>query len=269
MHKIHTQLLTRPVNVTVVGAGGTGSQMLTGLAQLHTAMYALGHPGGLSVSVIDDDHVSEANVGRQMFFPSDIGLSKAHVMVNRINATFGTAWSATTARVTEDTSMRNCDLVIGCVDNRAARKAIFASLKRSVAYRSKAYWLDIGNRLSDGQAILGEIHPESTPYDPDRLPHAIDLFPEIADASLELEDDTPSCSLAEALEKQSLFINRAVSLSALNILWELFRYGEISYHGSFVNLRSGRTTPLAVDPETWARFGYKAKKPRQRKPKAK
>ena len=61
---------------SVIGAGGTGSQMLMGLAQLHTAMIALGHPGGLDVTVIDSDQVSEANVGRQMFYPSDVGLCR-------------------------------------------------------------------------------------------------------------------------------------------------------------------------------------------------
>jgi PRTRC genetic system ThiF family protein len=89
-----------------------------------------------------------------------------------------------------------------------------------------------------------------------RLPHAGDLLPEIVDESQEAEDDTPSCSLADALDKQSLFVNRGVSLYALNLLWELFRYGQIAYHGVFVNLKNARTTPLPVDPAAWSRFGY-------------
>ena len=83
-----------------------------------------------------------------------------------------------------------------------------------------------------------------------------DLLPEIVDESQEADDDTPSCSLADALDKQSLFVNRGVSLYALNLLWELFRYGQIAYHGVFVNLKNARTTPLPVDPSAWARFGY-------------
>ena len=76
------------------------------------------------------------------------------------------------------------------------------------------------------------------------------------------------CSLADALEKQSLFVNRGVSLYALNLLWELFRYGQIGYHGVFVNLKNARTTPLPVDPEAWARFGYpKPKRSRKRRGK--
>ncbi len=44
IHLLSPELLTREVHVAVIGAGGTGSQMLTGLAQLHTSMIALGPP---------------------------------------------------------------------------------------------------------------------------------------------------------------------------------------------------------------------------------
>lgn len=259
-HFLKPRLLTRPVEVLVVGAGGTGSQVLTGLAQLHTAMLALGHPGGLKVHVMDEDLVSEANVGRQMFFPADVGLSKARVLVNRINMTMGTDWQASHQRLLES-DVVHTDIVIGCVDNRKARKAILQSCR-------DAYWLDIGNRLHDGQVILGEI-PSRHGVDKSkvRLPHAADLFPEIVDETQEAEDDTPSCSLAEALEKQSLFVNRGVALYALNLLWELFRHGQISYHGVFVNLKTAKSSPLAIDEAVWQRFGYSSKPKRTRKKK--
>ena len=106
IHHLVPELLTREVRVTVIGAGGSGSQMLMGLAQLHTAMLALGHPGGLDVTVVDADQVSEANVGRQMFYPSDVGLSKASVLVNRINMAMGTGWKAQMRRLTAGESLR-------------------------------------------------------------------------------------------------------------------------------------------------------------------
>lgn len=252
MHTINPSLLNREVKVCVVGAGGTGSQILTGLAQLHTAMCALGHPGGLSVTVVDDDEVSEANVGRQMFYPCDVGHPKSVVLVNRINMTMGTQWEAAVDRITDQHSLSATDLVIGCVDNRKARKSILAAAT-NVRRHGSMYWLDIGNRLADGQCILGEIGVRNSSTI--RLPHAADFFPEIIDDSIP-EDDTPSCSLAAALEKQSLFINRGVSLYALNLLWELFRFGQINFHGNFVNLKTGIARPLLVDPEAWNRRGF-------------
>ena len=62
-----------PVTVFVIGAGGTGSQVATGLARMSVALQALGHPG-LHVTVFDPDTVTEANIGRQLFSGSELGL---------------------------------------------------------------------------------------------------------------------------------------------------------------------------------------------------
>jgi hypothetical protein len=38
------------------------------------------------------------------------------------------------------------------------------------------------------------------------------------------------------------------------LLARLFRYGEISYHGGFINLASGLTSVLRIDPQCWERI---------------
>ena len=76
-----------PVTVFVIGAGGTGSQVATGLARISVALQALGHPG-LHVTVFDPDTVTEANIGRQLFSGSELGLNKAAALVTRINRFF-------------------------------------------------------------------------------------------------------------------------------------------------------------------------------------
>lgn len=264
-HNIDPRLLTRAIKVVLVGAGGTGSHVLRRLATMHLAMVELGHPAGLEVLVVDPDRVSKSNVGRQNFWPSDVGQLKAEVLVNRCNLMMQTNWNAETSKVTDDTQFSNPDIVIGCVDNRKGRAAILKALKRSV-YRS-AYWLDIGNRAHDGQVVLGEVFGTSSKRE-NRLPHVADLFPDIIDGSLDDQDDAPSCSMAEALEKQSLFINDTMANMACNLLNVLFRYGKLTHHGQFVNIRSGRITPLAIDPEAWQRFGYQEKAKPKRRSKA-
>lgn len=249
VHKLRSKLLSNEVDVVVVGAGGTGSLVIEGLVKQHMAMLALGHPHGLHVTILDDDFVSEANVGRQGFYPCDVGLPKAVVLANRVNMSYGLDWKAKVARLDESTRGIKADIVIGCVDNRKARKAILENFDGS-------YWLDIGNRLDNGQVILGEIPTSWEKHRADRLPHAADLFPEMIDESADAEDDLPSCSLAEALQKQSLLVNRGVALYALNLIWELFRFGEIETHGVFVNMKASRTSPLMIDPEVWKRMGY-------------
>ena len=73
-----------PVTVFVIGAGGTGSQVITNLARMSMALQALGHPG-LHVTVFDPDTVSQANIGRQLFSETELGLNKAVSLVTRIN----------------------------------------------------------------------------------------------------------------------------------------------------------------------------------------
>ena len=64
---------TNPITVNLIGAGGTGSQVLTALARMNYALAELNH-AGLSVRLWDDDVISEANLGRQLFAESELGL---------------------------------------------------------------------------------------------------------------------------------------------------------------------------------------------------
>nr|WP_175035436.1 PRTRC system ThiF family protein [Burkholderia lata] len=257
-HRIPADLLRRPWKVAVVGAGGTGSAFLPSLARLHHAMIELGHPGGIDCTVYDDDTVSETNVGRQGFYPNDVGLYKALLMVNRLNNLMGTNWEAEPRRVDSKVSL-DADIVVGCVDTRRARHAIVQAAKRG----DVRYYLDCGNETDRGQVILGELGKARH----DRLPHVGDLFPDLLNAKNDKGDDLPSCSMADALRKQSLVINQAISVQAFNLLWTLFRTGSLSYSAVFVNLATGRTNPVPIDPEAWARFGYDAPKPKKARPR--
>jgi sulfur-carrier protein adenylyltransferase/sulfurtransferase len=140
---------------------------------------------------------------------------------------------------------------------RAARSTIV-----SAGHTANVYYLDCGNDTDRGQVILGQMMPKhAAKTRPDRLPHAGDLLPELVDASLDAKDETPSCSMADALRKQSLVINQAIAVQAFNMLWTMFRTGGVPYSGVFVNLATGRTNPIPIDPVAWARFGYDAPVP--------
>lgn len=260
-HQLPSRMLERSWNVVVVGAGGTGSAVLPSLARLHHAMLELGHPGGIDCTVFDDDTVSPTNVGRQGFYPNDVGEYKASLIVNRLNALMGTNWRAETRRFGAGEPLYNVNLVIGCVDTRAARRAIV-----SAAETSGVYYLDCGNDTDRGQVVIGQVCNKSyAKKTPERLPHVGELFPELIDAKLDAKDETPSCSMAEALRKQSLVINQAIAVQAVNMLWIMFRSGAVPFSGVFVNVATGRTNPIPLDPAAWARFGYEVPKPSIRK----
>jgi hypothetical protein len=77
------------------------------------------------------------------------------------------------------------------------------------------------------------------------LPLVTGEFKELLTAS-EQSDNTPSCSLAEALTKQDLFINLALVNCGASLLWQLFRERILFNRGFFLNLQDFRTQPLKV-----------------------
>ncbi|MGV3720870.1 MAG: PRTRC system ThiF family protein [Actinomycetota bacterium] len=269
-HQLPAAFLEREVRIHVAGCGGNGSQMLTGLARLDRALRSLGHPAGLWVGAFDPDTVSGANVGRQLFYERDIGRNKAAVLIHRLNACYGTAWEACAElydgrRGVAPDSFGDgaADILITCVDTAKARREIHTAIA-SKQYRganwTPLYWLDLGNRQVDGQVVLGQPQDAINRPIAGRLPTVTDLFPELLDETIP-EDNRPSCSLAEALESQDLFINDHVSRWALQLLWTLFRKGRIRHHGAFINLDDGVVQPLPVP--TPAPVSARADKPRR------
>ena len=134
IHYIDNYLVNpqHPVTVNLIGAGGTGSQVLTCLARLDTALRGLGHPG-LFVTQYDPDIVTEANIGRQLFGPSDLGQNKAQCLVTRINNFFGNDWKAQPdiyPTVLKDARRDNmANITITCTDNIKSRIDLWNLLK--------------------------------------------------------------------------------------------------------------------------------------------
>jgi PRTRC genetic system ThiF family protein len=213
---------------------------------------------------MDGDTVSPFNCVRQPFSRSEIGLHKGIVLMNRINLFWGLSWKAIPRALTAETfsvshfgydqpSLRP-DIVVGCVDTRAAR----AIIAKSTAGRSAVgYWLDVGNSASTGQFVLGEPQNARNKRSRTRLRTVAELYPEVVDPTLD-EDNEPSCSAIEALERQECFVNTVLAQHALALLGRLFRCGQISHHGGFVNIAASRSVPLPVNPTLWRRARRKA-----------
>jgi PRTRC genetic system ThiF family protein len=258
VHIVNKEILQpyNPVTINLIGAGGTGSQVLTALARMNHALISLNHPG-LMVRVFDDDTVNRANLGRQLFTTAELGLHKSVALINRINRFFGSNWKAVTEKYDKAYSGENASatITIGCVDTVLARLEIAQILKklnRSMgnSRNQPLYYMDFGNSRETGQVILSTVgkiaQPVSKQYRTiESLPMVTDEFGELLSAS-EAGDNTPSCSLAEALTRQDLFINSALANVGASLLWQLFREGIIFNRGFFLNLKEFKTQPLKV-----------------------
>ncbi len=251
-HFTHNYLLNPQHRVTIalVGAGGTGSQLLPELARIDHALYKLGHPG-LFVTVFDDDIVTDANIGRQLFSLSDVGLSKSMVLVDRINSFFGLDWQSRTERY-PGVEPETFNITITCVDNVKTRidigNMVRAFSERVYDDKMPIYWLDFGNQTDRGQVVLGtfkNVHqPNSKSVEPVGQLKCVD---ELFDLSTVDESDSgPSCSLAEALSKQDLFINSMVAQVGGNLIWKLITEGGVDYQGAFINLKYMNINPIRI-----------------------
>ncbi|MGK2910438.1 PRTRC system ThiF family protein [Sphingobium sp. UBA5915] len=231
----------RSIRILLVGCGGNGAQILMGLASLDTALRAISSRS-LNVTVVDNDIVSEANLARQPFYRCDLGHSKARTLTERINLAHGLSWEAVHGRAPAAIGVGEADILITCVDTASARRALGAAIAKSRT--TPSYWMDLGNRATDGQYLIG------CPGRGDgkcgtRLPTVLEYFPELADESA-ADDDAPSCSVAEALERQSLFVNRVLASHALSLLFDLLGRGSIARAGAVINLASGQAVPIPL-----------------------
>lgn len=243
-----------PVTVFIIGAGGTGSQVATNLARMSIALQALGHPG-LHVTVFDPDTVTEANIGRQLFSESELGLNKAVALVTRINRFFGFSWEAKGQCYpsgTSDSVLAN--IIITCTDTTRSRTGLWRFLKkhRERSYddeKSPIYWMDFGNAQTTGQVLIGNVkskipQPSSTEYLP--IPKMNVITEEVPYSTIREKDSGPSCSLTEALQKQDLFINSMLAQIGCDVLWRMLREGRTFYRGAYLNLDTLRVNPIPV-----------------------
>lgn len=241
-HNAHNYLLNpmHKITVTLIGCGGTGSQVLSILARMNKALMALDHLG-LHVMVYDDDIISDANVGRQLYSASEVGHYKSISLISRINRFYGTAWEAFPNRFTKDNISTN--IYISCVDEFDTRIKIGQMLKPQLQRHHQTrclYWLDFGNTNNTGQAILGTLDQTEGIQ--------MACFPEWASKYKKPRKtaNIPSCSLAEALEKQDLLINSTLANAGMQLLWRLFREGKTPYRGIVLNLDTLTSNPIPV-----------------------
>ena len=114
--------------IVLVGCGGTGAFLADSIPRLLTNRKA-------ALYLVDPDRVGPENLGRQAFGKSDLGKFKAEVLAERLARNFvgevGYSVAPYDARVHATAFARSIrlGLIVGAVDNAAARRAIAATLE--------------------------------------------------------------------------------------------------------------------------------------------
>jgi PRTRC genetic system ThiF family protein len=262
----------RPTGIELIGCGGTGARLAELLCRL---IIGFGMPA-LKLRLWDGDTVDEANIARQNFEPCEIGFNKAQAMALRLSGRFGipidaVARSLTAEEMKKERTARHRDkrarlgrvfsdrLVITCTDNLESR--------RLVARLHEGWWLDVGNGLSAGQAVLGCVHDPAAlkrvagrwgeelirgdETDPALRGLAgltqVRVLPDLAGVDPSLmrsrkKDILPSCA-AMPFSVQGFGVNELAALAAAALAKQLLVDGCLSYGAIFFDAAAGRMAP--------------------------
>lgn len=219
-----------PVSVAIIGIGGTGSKMATNVCMIDKALKEFGHLG-LQITLFDPDEVSSSNIVRQTYQKHEIGYNKAFITSVKINQFYGIQ----SEFVKERFDKVSFNVIISCVDTLDSRKQIKQLIENAIEQPESNeenvfpyLWIDCGNGNDYGQICCKAYHSKDKE-------EGMDFFDIYSDA---VEDKTaPSCSLKEALDSQSLFVNTIAATLAGNMLWDLFRKIVIDYSIMFFNMK--------------------------------
>jgi hypothetical protein len=163
---------------------------------------------------MDGDTVSEANIARQNFLPHEIRSPKAQALALRLSGQFGLEIAAVVKHLDDHTDVvgTGC-LLITCTDTLVSRKW---------AAQSQAdLWLDAGNELAHGQAVLGSTHQAGflgqawREWDKHPHAHALPDMAALSPAILAAKTDlsAPSCA-DQPFGIQGFAVNSLAALAA-------------------------------------------------------
>lgn len=236
-----------PSRIIVVGLGGTGSQVARSVARI---AFDLNRKGKHTPAIyfIDPDQVDEHNVGRQMFTAADVGQYKAEVLARRFNLGLGLdiRWinAEFDPRVPRQSSYG--DIIIGAVDNHAARAAI--------AQNPNTLWIDCGNHHAGGQVIIGNSADPKAIFDQMNdqrcklLPNAALLFPSLLEPEPTPEPDASCAELVQA-GTQHLLINDFMGNIAAAYVYKLLHREPIYSFMTYVDLDSLSVRSIPITRE--------------------
>jgi PRTRC genetic system ThiF family protein len=212
---------------------------------------------------VDPDVVEAKNVFRQNFCDAEVGRRKAETLMQRFSAAWGVPVAAVAAPFEFGALMREgpgLTVLVGCVDNAAARQALHQALREhgDTAY---VWWLDCGNSYTDGQVVLGSAPNLARlgsafriPTVCAQLPSPVLVHPNLLVAKAEeLSDAGLSCEEILARNAQSLTVNQQVAAVAGHYLVELLLTGALKRFATYFDLASGSMRSNYITPEALTR----------------
>lgn len=248
------------LKVVIVGCGGTGSFAAESVCRLMTG-------SKMQLTLIDPDMVEHRNTLRQNFYAHETGLPKSEALARRLASQYGVPVTYSTKRINTGNGrsgkssgrLWNADIILGCVDNGPARKA----LGEICASHYRPWLVDSGNEREFGQILIGNsIMPEeirkgfTDEGECLRLPIPGLQMPEVLQSAPERRLDM-DCSRAVELREQSPVINQMMATLMADTVLKIIT-GACTYMALYVDLENARLSAVPANPEESERVLQKA-----------
>ena len=258
-----------------VGCGGTGSWLAPHLVRLARFLRETRQMKA-HLTFIDPDVVEMKNVFRQNFGEAEVGGYKAELLALRYAASWGQSIEVHASPFDKgmvQLKYQDLGVIVGCVDNAAARRAIADALDQETRLHGadglpRLWWLDAGNGTYTGQVLFGAARNArqlqyAFPYFPDQgfcvnlpapdLQHP-DLLQTQPDESPTREtQDALSCAERLLTGDQSPSINSMVANTAATYLWRIFADPKgLTTFATYCNLNVLSTRSRFITPDNLA-----------------
>ena len=246
-------------NIILVGCGGTGGFVAEALCRLFSGRAA-------RIVLVDHDRVERHNLLRQNFYAGDVGRFKSQVLAERLareyNREIGYSIYPFQKRKTEYGHITfpaiggylSPYLLIGCVDNAAARRTMSECISRTNQGNYTPSWLvDAGNGTNWGQVLIGN-------RGTDRLKHRAfegEICNGLPAPTVQRPDllttipDTPpdvDCAAALDLTDQDPTINYSMASLVAQVVRRLVT-GTCPWMALYLDMDQGTQTPTYATPE--------------------
>ena len=271
----HQGGLGNALKIYLVGCGGTGSWLAPHLVRLARFLRET-HQMQVRLTFIDPDTVEMKNVFRQNFGEAEVGGCKAELLALRYSAAWGQSIQVHANQFDKgmvQLEYGDLGVIVGCVDNAAARRVIAETLTQDNNLRNaeglpRLWWLDCGNGKDTGQVLFGAARnarqlQHAFPYFPDQsfcvnLPAPDLQHPDLLETRADETVSPPthaaiSCAEMALIGDQSPSINAMVANIAATYLWRLFADPKgLTMFATYCNLNVLSTRSRFITPDAVA-----------------
>lgn len=238
--------LKKPVQILMLGAGGTGGHIAPHLYRL---LHALDRP--VKVIIADGDIVEEKNLVRQNFIASDLGRNKAQVLAERYATAFGMEAHYIPEFIENEDKLaelvrsgvyptgpyssqrsKGLSILIGAVDNNRSRQLCHQVFQKA----DNLIYIDSGNGEYTGQVVCG-IRCHGLTY----YKSVGDIYPDILEDSDKFPTEL-SCAEASLSAPQSIVANIMAATAVVSYVYNILVLGNIevrsvTFSTKLVNLK--------------------------------